>query len=434
VKTLAFHHDHKKLPPATESLIPVHLYGLGTSNRNDLSTIGHQAIEKIKRLGLKVSAETMDFLSIAYAVTAADTFVLRGDADDSWTREITLKLPLHNPAPWVAVKAKLEKALRFLSGDLWTLEFAEGGFAPPEPFLKKDRYNLLNLRELDCVSLFSGGLDSAVGVIDLLGEDKKPLLISHSYKGDKSKQEAISNHLKGRFANLSVNADPHNYTKASDISMRTRSINFLALAAVGAYAVEEISQQDSIDLFVPENGFISLNAPLTPRRIGSLSTRTTHPHFIQLIQEIFDTVGINVNIVNPYQFQTKGEMVLNCKDQPLLQTIVDSTVSCSHWKRENQQCGCCVPCLIRRSSLKKGSMREAEVYKYQNLKDILVNPNGRDDLLAVSSAIKRLEERPIGPWISESGPLPIGDFEDYKSVFTRGLKEVQDFLVVEVIR
>ncbi|MXE16511.1 DNA-binding protein, partial [Escherichia coli] len=82
--------------------------------------------------------------------------------------------------------------------------------------------------------------------------------------------------LSGQFSRFEINADPHIYQGVTDITMRTRSLNFLALAAVGACAVQEISQQEKIDFFVPENGFISLNAPLTPRRIGSLSTRTTH--------------------------------------------------------------------------------------------------------------------------------------------------------------
>ena len=60
--------------------------------------------------------------------------------------------------------------------------------------------------------------------------------------------------------------------------MRTRSLNFLAFAIVSAYALQEFVQEE-IDVFVPENGVISINAPLTVRRVGTLSTRTTHPYF-----------------------------------------------------------------------------------------------------------------------------------------------------------
>lgn len=426
--TVAVHQDYSQLPLAANNLIPVQIYGLDGITRGDISTIGSPVVDKIRRLGVRVSPVAMDFLTIALAVTAADTFVKRENAADGWTREIVLKVPLSEPAPWIKVKEKLEKALHFLSGDIWQLEITEGGMESPEPYIQKNGRRLTELRGLDCVSLFSGGLDSAIGVIDLLKNNRKPLLVSHSYKGDKKRQEAIVHHLTGGFSRFSVSAHPLSRGRGTDISMRTRSINFLAFAAVGGTAVKAANGLPSIDLFVPENGFISLNAPLTSRRIGSLSTRTTHPYFLSLVQEIFDSVGIDLKIINPYQFLTKGEMVVECKDQDLLRKVIDQTVSCSHWKRMNKQCGRCVPCLIRRASLYKGKFVEAEEYQVNSLNSILNSTDGRDDLLAIASAIAQHGKRPIGPWIMDSGPLPHQGFSQFKSVFERGLKEVEDFL------
>jgi hypothetical protein len=213
--------------------------------------------------------------------------------------------------------------------------------------------------------------------------------------------------------------------------MRTRSINFLAFGAIGASAVQAINQYPRIQLFVPENGFISLNAPLTSRRIGSLSTRTTHPHFIGMVQEIFNDVDIQCDILNPYQFRTKGEMVTSCKDQSILQTVFEHTVSCSRWKRNNQQCGCCVPCIIRRAALYQGELCEQDEYTYEHLKNVLSEVDRRDDLLALTIAIERLNTRAIGPWILDSGPLPPSDYEKYQSVFINSLKEVKAFLEAE---
>ena len=50
-----------------------------------------------------------------------------------------------------------------------------------------------SLKWLNAVCLFSGGLDSAVGAIDILNGDSdyKPLLVSHAYRGDGAKQEEI---------------------------------------------------------------------------------------------------------------------------------------------------------------------------------------------------------------------------------------------------
>ncbi|CZU33924.1 Uncharacterised protein [Enterobacter hormaechei] len=430
---LVFHHDHRLLPPAGENLLPVQLYGLSGQGRGDISIIGNPAIDRIKRLGVKIPAQVMDFLSIALAVTAADTFVQRESSEDGWTRQFSLRLPLHEPSRWIALKKELESTLHFLSGDIWDFEFCTGGYAPPEPYSQHSRFHLIKLKELDCVSLFSGGLDSAIGAIDLLAVGRAPLLVSHAYKGDKSRQDQIAERLNGRYSRFEINADPHHYQGVTDITMRTRSLNFLAFAAVGACAVQEVSQQKKVDLYVPENGFISLNAPLTPRRIGTLSTRTTHPYFIASIQQLFDAVGIPCQIINPYQFKTKGQMAYQCLNKQLLTEIVESTVSCSHWKRANQQCGVCVPCIIRRASLHAGGINRDAGYTFQSLAKVMNEIDRRDDLIALRIAIAQKSTLKIGTWVAKSGPLPVAAFNNFKQVFMEGLNEVENYLLSEGI-
>ena len=65
----------------------------------------------------------------------------------------------------------------------------------------------------------------------------------------------------------------------------------MTFAIVSAYALQEVAQK-KIDILVPENGVISINVPLTVRRVGTLSTRTTHPYFIQEIQK-FTIITLN---------------------------------------------------------------------------------------------------------------------------------------------
>jgi hypothetical protein len=428
---LVFHYNHQLLPPAKEGLLPVQLYGLSGQGRGDISVIGNPVIDKVRRLGVPIPSQVMDFLTIALAVTAADTFVRRSDSEDGWTRQFAMQLPLYEPDRWVPLKKELERALHFLSGDMWDFEFLDGGHPPPVPYRRSDRFQLVRLRGLDSVCLFSGGLDSAIGAIDLLSRGRAPLLVSHAYKGDKTHQDQIAQALKGRYSRFKVNADPHLHTGETDITMRTRSLNFLAFAAVGACAVQAVSQQEEVDLFVPENGFISLNAPLTPRRVGTLSTRTTHPHFIDSIQRIFESAQIPCRITNPYQFMTKGQMVAGCHNRQLLEGVVDSTVSCSHWKRSNQQCGICVPCIIRRAALHAGGISEDVGYSFDTVADVLNETDRRDDLLALRIAVAQKATRKTGPWIADSGPLPAADFQNYQKVFSDGLDEVKAFLKSE---
>ncbi|ETU98347.1 TPA: hypothetical protein NH997_001612 [Pseudomonas aeruginosa] len=428
---LVFHHNTKHLPSASDTLLPVQLYGISGKTRGDISTIGNPVLDRMQRLGIQVPSQVMDFLTIALSVTAADTFVRRTDAEDGWTRRFNIQLPLWEPARWLPLQKDLEDALHFLSGDMWEFEFQEGGYPPPIPYRQKDRFQLVNLKGLDSVCLFSGGLDSAIGAIDLMEKGRAPLLVSHAYKGDKTYQDKIALAFKGRYSRFEVNADPHLYTGETDITMRTRSLNFLAFAAVGACAVQAVSQQEKIDLFVPENGFISLNAPLTPRRIGTLSTRTTHPHFIESIQRIFDASDIPCRIINLYQFKTKGQMVAECKNKKLLAGIVNSTISCSHWKRSNQQCGVCVPCIIRRAALHAGGVNDNVEYAFDALADVLSEVDRRDDLLALCIAVTQKAIRKAGPWIADSGPIPVAAYKDFQNVFLNGLNEVEALLKSE---
>jgi 7-cyano-7-deazaguanine synthase in queuosine biosynthesis len=433
--TVAIDHRLGDLPQWSNDVIPVQIYGLDARQQGNIASIGNSLIDRIKRLGVRISSTEFDFMTIALAVTAADTFVQRKTSADGWARDINLQVSLHQPTIWQSQKETLEKALHFLSGDLWHLEIKDGGYAPPNPYTPKQRYRLTPLQGGNSISLFSGGLDSAIGAIDFIEDGHIPLLVSHAYKGDKSHQEDISRKLLKSFLRFSVNANPLSVNGKTDITMRTRSLNFLAFGTVGAYALSHANNLESIQFFVPENGFISLNAPLTPRRIGSLSTRTTHPYFLDLMQSIFDAVGIKVAIVNPYQFKTKGEMLRECKNQNILKGIVSSTVSCSKWKRKRKQCGKCVPCIIRRAALMASGIPELISYEHQNLTITMRDIGSRDDLFALITAIKKLSNTNISDWISDNGSLSYeAEIRDkYKQVFVRGMREVEQFLHSEGI-
>lgn len=215
------------------------------------------------------------------------------------------------------------------------------------------------------------------------------------------------------------------------ITMRSRSFNFLALAAVAASVVAEVTDTNLVPLIVPENGFIALNAPLTPRRVGSLSTRTTHPYFLGKIQNVFDQIGIPATISNPYEFKTKGEMFRECLNPLALQSAAPQTMSCSNWKRKGHACGRCVPCLIRRASFEFAGVADTSIYA----EPLTQGAEMGDDLLAVLTAILRARETPTRAIASRSGPLPLDSHlrSQYEGVVRRGLDEMECFLLARGI-
>ncbi|QCO00600.1 hypothetical protein D3093_35395 (plasmid) [Azospirillum argentinense] len=365
------------------------------------------------------------------AVTAADTFADRGEAPDGWSRDLRLQIPLANPAPWVPLRTLLEEALRFLSGDQWTFEFLRGG--PQRPALQR-RGNRIRLRGHDGACLFSGGLDSAVGVLDLLAAGRRPVLVSHSYRCDAERQERVWAQLPERVSRFAANANPQSKLGiANDVQMRTRSFNFIAYGVlVAATLAQHRMAVAPVDLFVPENGLIALNPPLTTRRIGALSTRTTHPHFLKLMQRLLDLLEIPVRISNPYALRTKGEMIRGCADHSTLAQVAHDTVSCGKWKRPRKQCGKCVPCLIRRASFHASGMADRTPYDpvSQNLAAVLPMGEAADDLMAMVLAARQLPTANIARWVPLSGPLPMdrAERDALLDVARRGMAEVRAYL------
>ena len=424
--TVFCHSDLACLPARSADVFPVLLYGI--SDRNAHASIGHPALETLRGLPKMSTVQSFDFLSIALAVTAADTFVDREDAPDRWCRDFKLIVALCDPAPWVSVVAELETALRFLTGDSWTLDFLPGGCPPPAINKRRTKWTIDIPENTDAVALFSGGLDSTIGALDLLAGGRNPLLVSHAYQFDAGIQTDVLRHLPRPAARFGVNLHPVKLRDTSaDITMRSRSFNFLAIAGVAASVVAEVTAANLVPLIVPENGFIALNAPLTPRRVGSLSTRTTHPYFLGKIQRVFDQVGIPAMISNPYEFKTKGEMFRDCQNLLALQSAAPKTMSCSNWKRKSMACGRCVPCLIRRASFEFAGVADTSDY----VTPLTQGAEIGDDLLAIQTAILRARATPTRAIASRSGPLPLASHLrlKYEGVVRRGLDEIASFLI-----
>ena len=115
----------------------------------------------LKRLKLKPTSVGFDFLVLATMVHSADTRVNRiQTSQDAWTRELRLVVPVLNHHKWIKATDVLQRMLRFLTGDLWSIDFRPWPSkvkAPISDGLK------LTTNGLDSISLFSGGLDSLIG-------------------------------------------------------------------------------------------------------------------------------------------------------------------------------------------------------------------------------------------------------------------------------
>jgi len=271
---------------------------------------------------------------------------------DGWSRELHVTMKLSNHELFMRNKEKVDNMLSFLTGDIWDIHYERTEI--PE-------MASVDIREMHedygQVNLFSGGMDSFIGAIDYLAapHEKKLCLISHydhKMKGPLDDQKDAQNALQpysNDFYHLpSVAIFP---ISSNEKTCRSRSFIFITIASL-------VASWKQIGIVVPENGSVSLNFPLSPSRRGACSTRTTHVLFVNQLKEVLASLNTPIEIENPYEFQTKGTMVRNCKNQELLLDTLDKTNSCG--KRNMRQhmtdktashCGRCMPCMYRRASL-----------------------------------------------------------------------------------
>lgn len=336
--------------------------------------IGNGWVRQLEKVGFAPPTATWDFVLFAFAVCAADFAVVRKNAADGWTRQLELEVTLNDPVSWNREIPKLETMLRTLTGDFWKLSFTDGGPRPPAG----DRL----LCDRDCVALLSGGLDSLIGGIDATTQGKRPIFVSQLAHEDSDRQRTYAEMLGGRewHQQWSHRID---FKGRREPSTRGRSMAFYALAVLSA-SLLSVPQPEII---VPENGFISVNPPLLPGRMASLSTRTTHPLFMRQLQEVLPQLGIDVRLTMPYQFKTKGEMLDECADQDLLAQYASDTTSCGRFRTYNRtHCGRCVPCMVRKAAfLRWGPTSDRTTYRFDNLSNS--GKSNADDPMAVAVAV-----------------------------------------------
>lgn len=409
-------------------------------------------LETILSTGRRPSAQSFELSLVALGVWLADTRLSRQQhSEDNWTREIHLTVPVHNPDRWQPCARLLCRLLGALSGDIWTLSFHA---APPEMRAYAERLSVDDSVDAGAppVALFSGGLDSFAGAIDAYGrEPHAPIFVSQVDGGNSQTVESLTDLLVTRtgrpveivrWAVSSRAADfGPGFSGQGELTMRARSFLFFAASAVVASAWK------SARVLVPENGFISLNVPLDPWRLGALTTRTTHPFVIARFNDLLAELGLQMRLENPFQGKTKGEMLAQCYDPSLLWDGLDLTVSCSkpkfvrRYRAEfgTSHCGTCWPCLIRRAAIKHAYPTRSDPTKYvtEGLDYLDTEPGAKGHVIrSIQYGLKmlRLPDEQLR-WVLAT-VAPLTDVEEHTrellACVRNGLLEVADVAGLEV--
>lgn len=408
---------------ATEADLKVVLFNRSKIKANGYA--GTKIWKEIKKNKLNPEPKAWDLLSIALSVMVADFAGHRRKSHDGWTRIFELTIAVNDKDFWNQQSVLLSKQLGFLTSDRWIITFVDGGFLPI--YNKKLEIQYPNN---DSIALLSGGLDSFIGIIDLVEQGLKPYAVSQVVNDDSKKQRDIVNLFSPSIPLIQLNHNVKVPDSESPPSQRARSIIFLAYGVLMASCLEKYKQGLPVTLYMCENGYISLNPPLTNIRIGSLSTRTTHPIFLKFFQQLIDNIGLKITIWNPYQDKTKGEMLNKCINQDILKSYASKTTSCGRYRvHKHQHCGRCVPCLVRRAAFKKWGVKDDTIYRYGNLSIKSDDYSNYDDVKSVAMAILEVREKGLDTWLgSNLSTTLLGDTFRYKNTITTGLGELEEFL------
>ena len=163
-------------------------------------------------------------------------------------------------------------------------------------------------------------------------------------------------------------------------------------------------------------------------RIGSLSTKTTHPVYMRMLQNIWDDLDLKVDLVLPYKYKTKGEVLVECKNQEMMRNLIFGSTSCGKYQRHGlRHCGECVPCLVRRAAFLRAGLEDdtENGYCVESLKG-----SDSQDVAAAAMACIEVQNHGVDRFVKSA--LSFCDSTErngYLGVVSRGLEEIRMLLM-----
>ncbi len=335
-------------------------------------------------------------MRLAAAVLAADRLSprrppgVRGEARGlAWKRRLQLKVNVEDPDRWLSTVELLSRLLSFMTDDDWDVSFCPGHSravqlrllpAGPEP---------------SAVALFSGGLDSAAGLL-VAGRNHRGIILAVSAHANevrlgtqrqavhRAKELGASVHWAPVCTRLIGAKRPRSF---SEQTQRSRAFLFLALGAAAASAVGH----DSFDVY--ETGVGCLNLPFSSAQVGAQATKALHPRTLDLFNALVKRVMDKpARVMLPFFLLTKGDL---CKRAgPEVLDIARLASSCDegdgHKVDPMLHCGVCTSCVFRRIALHAAG-HGADPTKYRNQE---TRQHGRYELALFASHAADLRARP----------------------------------------
>jgi hypothetical protein len=167
------------------------------------------------------------------------------------------------------------------------------------------------------------------------------------------------------------------------------------------------------ELLMPENGYASLNVPLAGERRGALSTRTTHPAFLDALAATLHDIGLIARLRNPFELMTKGQVFRRVADlhgDHATAELLTRSYSCAKPGAQYiglspaAQCGVCFGCLVRRGAFLAAGLTDGTPYVETQLRE----DSRRDEWLAPKRQHYETVRYAVGKGVSRADVLALG--------------------------
>jgi 7-cyano-7-deazaguanine synthase in queuosine biosynthesis len=237
--------------------------------------------------------------------------------------------------------------------------------------------------DLHEASLFSGGVDSTVGMLLLKRENSK-VVLSHTKTGTvpfgraRRVLEQSGTGLEFVVSDATIRK-PSSWKESGEAVIHSRGLIFLTNAMLIANSL------GLPKVILPENGPFVLNIETTA---ADKSTRTTHPLLVDKLQEVFRKIsGRDIQVEVPFAQWTKAEIMA----ADVLSPILGFTHSCFYTQgiEKGEMCGTCYSCNVRNLSAYASKVEEYDGNYSHNLMELQPNSTANRDKLEILHGVFR---------------------------------------------
>lgn len=328
----------------------------------------------------EIDPVVLDLVHVAAYCYAADQMVRRGGPVDvhreGWRREMALCVPVNEPARWSDPEtlSLLTEALGFLTEDTWAFDFQQ---APPDMVQTPLGWKPKEVLERpDSVVLFSGGVDSLCAAVgEVHDHGGAPVLVGHCpAKHIRARQSRLRKEMKDRLPGKELPLIPfeiHRRDQAeAGSTQRTRGFLFACLGAATA------AHLGVGRVLLADNGYVSINPPISDQLVGALASRGTHPKYLFLVDRFLGRLlGGAVTITNPLRDRTRAEALGALVRAGCPELLAHAYTCGKHRTRDTgkRHCGGCSQCVDRRFAAVRAGLEAHDPLEHYEL-DVFADP------------------------------------------------------------